>query len=453
MSLPCPVPQAPINCRHVNFNDEVSQVQAVESDEDEPPLVDESTFDTDEDDDGVSRRAPSSSRYIGTARGSFGNQIKTIMSLPSISLEYETDTPKPQGEQPGLWPRPEMLSPSPSQVSLRPSRPYHNFLIDDDAELTDEPWQPKEMVQSKHHEIMITMESGCSVHSAADTPSAPATEAESSQVEPSASDTDSEDSAGLGFVKVSIEQDGSRVDSPHSSSTFDDAEDTGAATSHGDDQALTTSDNEAEPKAADVQDQEPATSLDQDDAMKGNPHKSLSAPLLTKPNEEPPKRINSLHSWPKLLYETYIASGTKKKPNRATQTPKTYQWTNIISPDAAEPTSTDTQELEPLITVPFVARSITQDWTPHQRISSRVEGQRDAKINKGYSTVGHKMNYSDMLLGVDDNAYNVFTAWDAEDFSATKWKDRFYSRLALGLLGCLYVSLQRSHLSNNFQFI
>ena len=138
-----PEPQTPLDCKHVNFNDEVRQVQAVESDEDEKPPIDESAFDTDEDDDGGLMMAPSRFKSNGTPRGSFGNESKTIMPLPSTTLKYRTDTPEPQGEQPGLWPRGKILSPSPSQETLRPSRPNHNFLIDDDAELTDEPWQPR----------------------------------------------------------------------------------------------------------------------------------------------------------------------------------------------------------------------------------------------------------------------------------------------------------------------
>ncbi|KAI9873014.1 MAG: hypothetical protein M1823_008027, partial [Watsoniomyces obsoletus] len=66
------------------------------------------------------------------------------MPLPSTTLKYRTDTPEPsQQEQTGLWPRGRTLSPSPSQETLRPSRPNHNFLIDDDPEMLDEPWQPR----------------------------------------------------------------------------------------------------------------------------------------------------------------------------------------------------------------------------------------------------------------------------------------------------------------------
>ena len=148
-SFTFPEPQTPVDCKHVNFNDEVRQVQAVDSDDDDKVPVDESAFESDEDDDGGLMMAPSRSRSSknGTPRGSFGNESKTIMPLPSTTLKYRTDTPEPQ-EQPGLWPRGKLLSPSPSQETLRPSRPSHNFLIDDDSEMLDEPWQPRSPEES-----------------------------------------------------------------------------------------------------------------------------------------------------------------------------------------------------------------------------------------------------------------------------------------------------------------
>jgi hypothetical protein len=145
-SFAFPDPQTPVDCKHVNFDDEVRQVQAVDSDDGDKQLADESAFETDEDDDGGLMMAPSRSQASkrGTRRGSFGNESKTIVPLPSTTLKYRTDTPEPQQtEQPGLWPRGRTLSPPPSQEIVRPPRSNHNFLIDDDAELLDELWQPR----------------------------------------------------------------------------------------------------------------------------------------------------------------------------------------------------------------------------------------------------------------------------------------------------------------------
>lgn len=80
------------------------------------------------------------------SRGSFSNESQTIVPLPSTTLKYRADTPEPQelpNGQAGLWSKGRKLSPSPSQETLRPPRPNHNFLIDGDPEVVDEPWQPR----------------------------------------------------------------------------------------------------------------------------------------------------------------------------------------------------------------------------------------------------------------------------------------------------------------------
>jgi len=144
----------PAECKHVLFNEEVRQVQAIDSEDDDKGDDglddDRAIFDDDEDDDCGLMMAPSARTMRGsnrgTPRGSFSNESKTIVPLPSTTLKYRTDTPEPQ-EEPngpaGLWSKDRRLSPSPSQETLRPSRPNHNFLIDDDPEVVDEPWQPR----------------------------------------------------------------------------------------------------------------------------------------------------------------------------------------------------------------------------------------------------------------------------------------------------------------------
>ncbi|EXJ78206.1 hypothetical protein A1O3_09367 [Capronia epimyces CBS 606.96] len=141
----------PSECKHVLFDEEVRQVQAIDSeDDDKPDDEDDSSFEDDEDDDCGLMMASSHRSGTGSARttprGSFSNESKTIVPLPSTTLKYRTDTPEPP-DQPncasGFWPTSRKLSPSPSQETLRPSRPHQNFLIDDDPELVDEPWQPQ----------------------------------------------------------------------------------------------------------------------------------------------------------------------------------------------------------------------------------------------------------------------------------------------------------------------
>jgi hypothetical protein len=140
----------PSECKHVLFDEEVRQVQAIDSeDDDKPDEEDETCFEDDEDEDCGLMMAPTlrsgGSSHRATPRGSFSNESKTIVPLPSTTLKYRTDTPEPQ-ELPnglaGLWPNGRKLSPSPSQETLRPPRPHQNFLIDDDPEVMDGPWQP-----------------------------------------------------------------------------------------------------------------------------------------------------------------------------------------------------------------------------------------------------------------------------------------------------------------------
>ncbi|KIX01652.1 uncharacterized protein Z518_09378 [Rhinocladiella mackenziei CBS 650.93] len=139
----------PSECKHVLFDEEVRQVQAIDSEEDDKPDEEEETaiFEDDEDDDGGLMMAPSlRSGRCSTPRGSFSNESKTIVPLPSTTLKYRTDTPEPpeiSNGQIGLWPNGRKLSPSPSQETLRPPRPSQNFLIDDDPEVVDEPWHPQ----------------------------------------------------------------------------------------------------------------------------------------------------------------------------------------------------------------------------------------------------------------------------------------------------------------------
>ena len=141
-------------CRHIHFNNEVEQVIAIESDDDDDKQEEiHSVFsdeEEDEDDDGglMMRPAPLQPKTSNrsTPRGSFSEGSKTIAPLPSTTLKYRPDTPEPDKAQQfrpnsSLWNTGKILSPSPSQETLRPSRPSHNFLIDDEDD-ADMQWQP-----------------------------------------------------------------------------------------------------------------------------------------------------------------------------------------------------------------------------------------------------------------------------------------------------------------------
>jgi Fungal protein of unknown function (DUF1752) len=146
--------QSPSERRHIHFNNEVEQCIAVESKEDEEGEEEEphTTIEDDEDDDEgivMMKKVPSKAKLSNrsTPRNSFSNESKTIKPLPSTTLKYRGDTPEPNEAQQTrgmnrFWPVKKTLSPSPSQETLRPSRPQANFLLDDDDEDVDVQWQP-----------------------------------------------------------------------------------------------------------------------------------------------------------------------------------------------------------------------------------------------------------------------------------------------------------------------
>ena len=145
--------QSPSERRHIHFNDEVVQCIAVEGKEEDEEEEQHQTIlsDEEDEDEGVvmMKQVPSKARNSNrsTPRGSFSTDSKTIAPLPSTTLKYRSDTPEPpDSQQPktnAFWPMGKKLSPSPSQETLRPSRPNANFLIDDDdADYPDLQWQP-----------------------------------------------------------------------------------------------------------------------------------------------------------------------------------------------------------------------------------------------------------------------------------------------------------------------
>jgi hypothetical protein len=156
--------QSPSERRHIHFNNEVEQCIAVDSKEDDEAEEEEpqSTFsEDDEDDEGIvmMKQVPSKAKVSNrsTPRNSFGNESKTIKPLPSTTLKYRGDTPEPNEAQQlrgmnRFWPTKKTLSPSPSQETLRPSRPQANFLLDDDDEDVDVQWQPSSYSNPSYHD-------------------------------------------------------------------------------------------------------------------------------------------------------------------------------------------------------------------------------------------------------------------------------------------------------------
>lgn len=122
-------------------------MQAVDSEDDEATAVveeDSSDEETDEDDDGGLMLEPQRSKSNkSTPRGSFSDMTKLIEPLPSTTLKYRKDTPEPPDTPPAFsWFPSRTLKNTSSQETLRPSRPSHNFLLDDDPELDEDSTWP-----------------------------------------------------------------------------------------------------------------------------------------------------------------------------------------------------------------------------------------------------------------------------------------------------------------------
>ena len=142
--------QSPSERRHIHFNDKVEQCIAIDNKDGDDEYSHAIHDDDDYSDEDVimMKRVPIKAKLSNrsTPRGSFSNESKTIAMLPSTTLKYRGDTPeaaKQESKQAcGFWRAGAILSPSPSQETLRPSKPSTNFLLDDDDEDADLNWQP-----------------------------------------------------------------------------------------------------------------------------------------------------------------------------------------------------------------------------------------------------------------------------------------------------------------------
>ncbi|CAL3966938.1 hypothetical protein PZA11_003393 [Diplocarpon coronariae] len=141
--------------KHIHFNEQVEQCIALEmkgDDEEEPDSYAIHDYDSDSDDGAIMMKRSSSRRRLPplhskrtTPRQSFAVESKTIAMLPSTTLKYRADTPEPletaMKHSNGPW-NGTPLSPSPSQETLRPSKPSTRMLLGDAEEDEDMDWQP-----------------------------------------------------------------------------------------------------------------------------------------------------------------------------------------------------------------------------------------------------------------------------------------------------------------------
>jgi hypothetical protein len=146
--------------KHIRFDEVVEQCVAVDVrdpafDEDEGEIEDDppnSALSESSSDEGLmmmknKKPRPSSIRDRAkkgkTSRSNSTSGSKMIETIPATTLKYRTDSPDVTQQQPqhhtfGRNWSSGMLSPSPSQETLRPSRPSRNFLLAEDDD-EDEP--------------------------------------------------------------------------------------------------------------------------------------------------------------------------------------------------------------------------------------------------------------------------------------------------------------------------
>lgn len=143
--------QTPGERRHIHFNDKVEQCIAINKDIDDHEDDYSAIQDDDSSDDGIIMMKPvhGKERKLShriTPNGGFGSESKTIAMLPSTTLKYRGNTPEPPQETPkqrtSFWNVAAKLVTSPSQETLKPSKPSTNFLLDDEDEEADMSWQP-----------------------------------------------------------------------------------------------------------------------------------------------------------------------------------------------------------------------------------------------------------------------------------------------------------------------
>jgi hypothetical protein len=149
--------------KHIHFNEQVEQCIAVEMKDDDDS--DESDFD----DGGIMLKRSNSKRKLPplhsrrtTPRQSFSAESKTIAMLPSTTLKYRADTPEVSetvmNHSRNFW-NGSKLSPSPSQETLRPSKPSTRLLLGDDEEDDEDlDWQPPSAFANRKDSISTTQE-------------------------------------------------------------------------------------------------------------------------------------------------------------------------------------------------------------------------------------------------------------------------------------------------------
>lgn len=156
--------------KHIHFNEQVEQCIALDikgDDDDEPDVYSGDYDDSDSDDGAIMMKRSNSKRALPplhkkpALKHSPSADNKTIAMLPSTTLKYREDTPEPQEtamkHSSGIW-NGSRLSPSPSQETLRPSKPSSRMLLGEDDEDDDLDWQPSNALGSRKDSMSVHQE-------------------------------------------------------------------------------------------------------------------------------------------------------------------------------------------------------------------------------------------------------------------------------------------------------
>ncbi|KAH8591951.1 hypothetical protein B0O99DRAFT_597575 [Bisporella sp. PMI_857] len=153
--------------KHIHFNESVEQCIAIDiKGDEEEELEPEPAYDDDSDsDDGGVMMKRSNSRKklppLHRPKPNINKESKTIEMLPSTTLKYRGDTPEPpetamKHSSNNYW-NGSKLSPSPSQETLRPSKPSTRMLLagDEDEDDAEVDWQPPNGFAGRKNSIAV----------------------------------------------------------------------------------------------------------------------------------------------------------------------------------------------------------------------------------------------------------------------------------------------------------
>lgn len=164
--------------KHIHFNEQVEQCIALEikGDDEEDSYAINDDYDSDSDDGAIMMKRSGSGRKLPPMksrkpppRPTFTADSKTIAMLPSTTLKYREDTPsEPETamKHSGECSSPAEITRSPSEETLRPSKPSGRILLadedeDDDADMD---WQPPNAFANRKDSVSVTQDRLTGLH-------------------------------------------------------------------------------------------------------------------------------------------------------------------------------------------------------------------------------------------------------------------------------------------------